>query len=234
MIVGVHTPEFAFEHVVGNMQRAVSEHGIRYPVAVDNDYGTWNAYANQYWPADYLIDRNGDLRDAHFGEGAYAETEADIRTLLGEKAAAPVTPAGRAHRLTARADARDLPGRCTARPATCQQLQEGQDALYHAPAAIGPGNVVLAGHWTVEQHQIVAGQGAQLLFRYTAPRIYLVAAPPKGATRTLRLTVDGQRQPSVRVTADDLYQLADMPHAGPHLLDLTVPAGTVLYSFTFG
>ena len=59
VIVGVHTPEFAFEHVVGNVKRAVGEHDIRYPVAVDDDYGTWNAYGNQYWPADYLIDRNG-------------------------------------------------------------------------------------------------------------------------------------------------------------------------------
>ena len=89
VIVGVHTPEFAFEHVVGNVARAVGEHGIRYPVAVDNDYGTWNAYGNQYWPADYLIDRNGHIRDAHFGEGAYSETESKIRTLLGERASAP-------------------------------------------------------------------------------------------------------------------------------------------------
>ena len=59
MIVGVHTPEFAFEHVVGNVRQAVAEHGIRYPVAIDNGYKTWNAWANQYWPADYLIDRNG-------------------------------------------------------------------------------------------------------------------------------------------------------------------------------
>src|SRR6185437_9504668 len=89
VIVGVHTPEFAFEHVVGNVRRAVGEHDIRYPVAVDNGYKTWNAWANQYWPADYLIDRNGHVRDAHFGEGAYDATEDKIRTLLGERASAP-------------------------------------------------------------------------------------------------------------------------------------------------
>src|SRR4029077_7631791 len=93
VIVGVHTPEFAFEHVVSNVQRAVREHGIRYPVAVDDEYGTWDAWANQYWPADYLIDRNGDVRDAHFGEGDYTQTQDDIRKLLGEKGAGPMAQA---------------------------------------------------------------------------------------------------------------------------------------------
>ena len=76
--------------------------------------------------------------------------------------------------------------------------------------------------------------GAHLLFRYTAPRIYLVAAPPASGPATLGVSVDGAAQPPVRVSADDLYQLAHMSSAGPHLLDLVVPAGTTLYSFTFG
>ena len=86
VVLGVHTPEFAFEHVPGNVQGAVRRLGIRYPVALDNDYGTWNAFRNQYWPAKYLIDRRGHLRYYHFGEGAYDTTEARIRTLLGENA----------------------------------------------------------------------------------------------------------------------------------------------------
>jgi cytochrome c biogenesis protein CcdA/thiol-disulfide isomerase/thioredoxin len=93
VIVGVHTPEFAFEHVIGNVERAVREHGIDYPVAVDNNYGTWDAWANQYWPADYLIDRSGDIRVAHFGEGSYGQTQDDIRLLLGEKANGPMAHA---------------------------------------------------------------------------------------------------------------------------------------------
>ena len=85
-MVGVHTPEFAFEHVAGNVEGAVDRLGVKYPVALDNDYGTWNAFQNQYWPAKYLIDRNGHLRYFHFGEGEYDTTEARIRTLLGESA----------------------------------------------------------------------------------------------------------------------------------------------------
>src|SRR6185436_11210494 len=88
VILGVHSPEFGFEHSVGNVRAAVKRLGIRYPVALDNDFGTWNAYQNQYWPADYLIDRQGHVRYYHFGEGGYDTTDARIRTLLAEKSAA--------------------------------------------------------------------------------------------------------------------------------------------------
>jgi thiol-disulfide isomerase/thioredoxin len=82
VIVGVHTPEFAFEHVVSNVQAQAAALGVRYPVAVDDSYATWNAYSNQYWPAEYLIDAQGDVRHVHFGEGGYAITEQLIRQLL--------------------------------------------------------------------------------------------------------------------------------------------------------
>src|SRR5207302_5352558 len=82
VIVGVHTPEFAFEHDYGNVRSAVSRLGVRYPVALDNDYATWNAYQNQYWPAEYLVDQHGDVRHVGFGEGEYDTTEKDIRLLL--------------------------------------------------------------------------------------------------------------------------------------------------------
>ena len=85
VVVGVHTPEFAFEHDVGNVRSAVSDLGVRYPVAIDDDYGTWNAYANQYWPATYLVDKRGRVRYVHFGEGEYDRTENVIRTLLGRR-----------------------------------------------------------------------------------------------------------------------------------------------------
>ena len=85
--MGVHTPEFPFEHDAGNVQSAIHADGIRYPVVQDNDYGTWNAYGNQYWPAEYLIDARGHVRYVHFGEGDYAQDEHAIRTLLAEAGA---------------------------------------------------------------------------------------------------------------------------------------------------
>src|SRR5581483_7666413 len=99
VIVGVHTPEFAFEHVESNVRAAVRRLGIRYPVVQDNRYRTWDAYANQYWPAEYLIDRQGRVRHTHFGEGDYGETEALIRRLLGDdgrhaRRVADATPSG--------------------------------------------------------------------------------------------------------------------------------------------
>jgi cytochrome c biogenesis protein CcdA/thiol-disulfide isomerase/thioredoxin len=233
VIVGVHTPEFPFEHVVGNVRRAVSEHGIRYPVAIDNNYDTWNAWGNEYWPADYLIDRNGDVRDAHFGEGAYGQTENAIRTLLDEPASAPratVRHAISASRLVATPETYLGSNRGVA---YTQTIHHGTFSTYTPPHVIGQNAVALGGSWQVLGERIVAGRHATLAFRYTAPRIYLVAAPGRRPA-TLGVSVDGRKPRRLRIPDDDLYQLADLPTPGPHLLHLTVPQGTSLYSFTFG
>ena len=83
----MHTPEFAFERVESNVRENAKELKLRYPIAMDNDFGTWQAWSNQYWPAKYLIDRQGHVRYYHFGEGEYAKTEEAIRTLLGDERA---------------------------------------------------------------------------------------------------------------------------------------------------
>ena len=84
VVIGVHTPELAYEYSVDSIEKAIKQYGIHYPVAQDNDYTTWNAYSNQYWPAFYLIDKKGTIRRTHFGEGEYEETEEAIKTLLSE------------------------------------------------------------------------------------------------------------------------------------------------------
>ncbi len=234
VIVGVHTPEFAFEHVVSNVQRAVREHGIRYPVAVDDRYGTWDAWANQYWPADYLIDRNGDVRDAHFGEGDYTQTQDAIRKLLGEKGAGPMAQAKGAIAPSTQVETPETYLGTYRAQSYTQQLHANADFDYGVPPTEPTNAVGLSGHWRVGSHQIVAGAGAKLVFEYVAPRIYVVAAPPTGGPVTLGVSVDGSPKASVWVSDDDLYQLAHMPTAGPHKLVLSVPAGTSLYSFTFG
>ena len=233
VIVGVHTPEFAFEHVVGNVERAVGEHGIRYPVAVDDGYKTWNAWANQYWPADYLIDRNGHVRDAHFGEGAYDATEDKIRTLLGERASAPrAAPQGA---ISVSGDVQTPETYLGTFRARYSQQVHANTSFDYTPAAQPYVNEVqLQGHWRVEAQRIVAGTSAHLLLRYVAPRIYVVAAPPRGAAGSLSASVDGKLLPRIPVPHDDLYQLAHLAKPGPHALDLSVRPGTSLYSFTFG
>jgi cytochrome c biogenesis protein CcdA/thiol-disulfide isomerase/thioredoxin len=233
VIVGVHTPEFAFEHVVGNVRRAVGEHDIRYPVAVDDDYGTWNAYGNQYWPADYLIDRTGHIRDAHFGEGAYSDTESKIRTLLGERASAPrAAPAG----AIAASQTVETPETYLGaeRGTYSQKVYAGEQFDYTPEPKPFLNEVELKGTWRLEAQKLIAGAGAHLLFQYTAPRIYVVAAPPASGPGRISATIDGKAQRALAVPNDDLYQLVHLPSAGPHKLDLAVRSGTSLYSFTFG
>ena len=113
-IVGVETPEFTFEQEAGNVQQAIHSDGLRYPVVQDNRYGTWNAYGNQYWPAEYLIDADGQVRHTQFGEGDYKQSEAAVRTLLYQAGAHKLPPPmtrSRDHPVGQARDARDLPGR---------------------------------------------------------------------------------------------------------------------------
>ena len=215
VIVGVHTPEFAFEHVIGNVEQAVSEHGIRYPVAVDDGYGTWNAWANQYWPADYLIDRNGDVRDAHFGEGGYGQTEARHPHAAGRAGHGGAVAPGRAHWPRRRdRHAGDVPrhvprGRLPpAAPGRTGRGLRGPGSGRPKPGRAGR----TLGRGTAPDRGRARARGS--LFRYTAPRIYLVAAPPAGGSARLHVRVDGRRLPDVTVPRDDLYQLAHLAGVG--------------------
>ena len=156
-IVGVHSPEFAFEHVVSNIRRAIEDQGIRYPVAVDNDLATWSAWGNQYWPAEYLIDRDGHVRYASFGEGDYDKTERAIRDLLGE----PPAPIGPSPAI--------VPSNEVITPETylgseraqsyAQELLGPTAAVYTLPPVVRLNQVGLGGTWTIEGERIVAGPG---------------------------------------------------------------------------
>jgi cytochrome c biogenesis protein CcdA/thiol-disulfide isomerase/thioredoxin len=235
VIVGVHTPEFAFEHVVSNVRDAVHGYGLRYPVAIDDAYGTWQAYGNEYWPADYLIDRRGHVRDVHFGEGAYAETERDIQQLLGESR----SPLATAH-VEAVAPSHD-----TRTPETylgsergtySQAIAKGVMHRYSEPASTPANQVALQGSWKVGGQYLTAGPGASIRLRYQARRAYLVLGQAAGAPPApVRVTVTGATTRSVQVDHDGLYNVASLP--GParlRTLVARVPPGLRAYSFTFG
>ena len=232
VVIGVHTPEFAFEHVPGNVRGAVRRLGITYPVALDNDYGTWNAFQNQYWPAKYLIDRRGHLRYYHFGEGSYDTTEARIRTLLGENAGMlPVanelsdpTPRGMMtpesylgyQRLARFAQKTVTPGRF---------------ATYHLPAGdLHENELAYGGRWKVQAERIVAGPGAQLRLRFVARSVHLVL----GGHGSVAVIVDGTPVGVVPVRGSRLYTLARLPTAQSRLLELHFSPGVEAYAFTFG
>ena len=227
-IVGVHTPEFAFERVASNVRENVKELELRYPVALDNDFGTWEAWRNQYWPAKYLIDRKGHVRYFHFGEGEYGTTEEAIRTLLGSDAPPP----------SGLAD--DSPhGLLTPESYLGYQrlARNGgetveEDALhtYRLPEELGESELAFGGSWKVEDERAVAQRDAQLRLEYRARDVYLVLT----GTGSVRVLVDGKPERTVRVAGDRLYTLVERPEIGDHLLELQFSPGVAGYAFTFG
>ena len=232
VIVGVHTPEFAFEHVLSNVRQAVQQHGIRYPVAIDNDYGTWQAYGNEYWPADYLIDRQGHVRDVQFGEGDYAKTEGDIQQLLGSSEAIAATHVKAI-----------VPSLDTGTPETylgsergtyTQKIVKNVMHRYVAPSQTTPNEVSLLGSWKVSGQYLTAGPGATIRLPYQARRAYLVFGTGPHP-ESVRVTVTGAPARSVKVDHDGLYNVASTPGAARlRVLIAKVPPGVRAYSFTFG
>jgi thiol-disulfide isomerase/thioredoxin len=236
VIVGVHTPEFAFEHVVSNVREAIRKEGIRYPVAIDNEYATWRAFGNQYWPAHYLIDRRGHVRDVHFGEGQYAETERAIQELLGEPAASSLV----SNHVKAVTPGTDVGTPeiylGSARGVYAQKVVRNVMHGYVAPPATNANEVTLQGNWKVGTQYLTAGLGASIQLAYTARRAYLVfGAAARGKAETVHVKVTGAPARAVKVDHDDLYNVAAIP--GPALLRrlvVHVPRGVRAYSFTFG
>ena len=232
VVVGVHTPEFAFEHVPSNVKANASRLGVRYPIAIDNGYGTWNAWGNQYWPAEYLIDRNGHVREAHFGEGQYDQTEASIRALLGgalkslpgsATGIADTTPVGSLTPESYLGSAR------LARYAG-STLVPGRAHDYRLPTHLALDDLAYGGKWTVEPERIVAGTNARLQLKYVASKVYIVL----GGAGTMTVRVDGKLVSSTLVNGDRLYTAVDRAQSGQHLLELGFSLGVLAYSFTFG
>jgi cytochrome c biogenesis protein CcdA/thiol-disulfide isomerase/thioredoxin len=231
-IVGVHTPEFAFEHEPSNVRGAVGRLGVRYPVALDNGYGTWNAYGNQYWPAEYLIDSRGDIRHAHFGEGEYRETERLIRELLGARSMhLPVasklddpTP----QELTT---PESYLGYERLKRYAGSSIRRDEMAPYTLPKTLALNNIAYGGRWRVEANRIVAGKGASLQLHFVASKVYLVL----GGRGRVQITVGGKPYRTVPVSGiSRLYQLLDAGRDGQALLNLRFTPGVSAYAFTFG
>jgi cytochrome c biogenesis protein CcdA/thiol-disulfide isomerase/thioredoxin len=235
VVVGVHTPEFAFEHERGNVEHAVSSFGITYPVALDNDYGTWSAWGNRYWPAKYFIDRRGHVRFAHFGEGDYEASERVIRTLLAENGLpALVSKSIRDETPTGALTPETYLGSERATSLVGSPVVVGREASYRIPRFVPQSGVAYGGRWTVDKEHIVAGAGAQLRLVYHARNVYLVLG--SGAKPdTVQVKVDGRPARSVTVREDRLYTLVERPGAAAdHTLDLSFSPGTEAYAFTFG
>jgi cytochrome c biogenesis protein CcdA/thiol-disulfide isomerase/thioredoxin len=227
VILGVHTPEFAFEHVGSNVADAVRRFGIRYPVVQDNRYRTWNAYANQYWPAEYLVDRSGRVRHVHFGEGEYEQTEALIRRLLGQpgpkaRAVADATPQ---ELLTPETYlGYDRMDRYAG-----SSVRQDEPATYELPASLPQNAFAYGGRWRVEGERAVAAKNARLRLHFHARDVYLVL----GGRGRVDVLVDGKRARRVDVDSYRLYTLRSGPPADAQL-ELRFTPGVQAYAFTFG
>ena len=173
VVIGVHTPEFSFEHDIDLVRQATKERGIDYPVAVDNDYAIWSAFDNHYWPALYFVDRDGIIRDNHFGEGRYEQSERGIQRLLGiERDLVSVEGVGveAGGRLGSSAHARDVP-RLPAERAL--RLTGGavldERRAFELPTSLGFNQWALAGEWTIGPEKVVLGDAdGSIAFRFDA------------------------------------------------------------------
>ncbi len=230
VIVGVHTPEFAFEAVPSNVRSAVKRLGVRYPVALDNKYGTWTAFGNQYWPAKYLIDRNGHVRYAHFGEGKYEFTERQIRRLLGEQPAAPASAGLRDLTPTGPLTPESYLGYQRIARYAGSPLHEGKVGDYSFPQDLAQDELAYSGRLRLEPERLVAVRDARLRLHFYAAKVFLVL----GGKGTVQVLVDGQPERTVLVTQDRLYTLVNGTKARDGLLELRFSPGVEAYAFTFG
>jgi cytochrome c biogenesis protein CcdA/thiol-disulfide isomerase/thioredoxin len=227
-IVGVHTPEFAFEHVTSNVRAAVERLGIRYPVMQDNRYRTWDAYSNQYWPAEYLIDRQGRVRYTSFGEGDYDKTEAAIRQLLGTS--------GAHARQVADTTPRELMTPESYLGYARLSNYDGRNpvpdkfATYSFPSDLADSTLAYSGTWKVGAQAITAGRNARLRLRFQARDVYIVM----GGHGTVQALIDGKPAGTIRVDAQRLYTVRSSQRSTNALLELRFSPGLQAYSFTFG
>jgi cytochrome c biogenesis protein CcdA/thiol-disulfide isomerase/thioredoxin len=232
-IVGVHTPEFAFEKDTGNVRDAIARTGLRYPVAQDNDYATWEAWGNRYWPAKYLIDARGHVRYAHFGEGAYAVTEEAIRDLLAEArdGALGERTGHQAVEVPERATPETYLGAARAER-WLRRPQPGVHAYPGADGALPPDTFALGGTWRVDIESAEAVRGATVEAHVTGKSVYLVL----GSRRPARVdvVVDGEHERTVTVDGRRLYVLMKRPRPEAHELTLRFEPGVAGYAFTFG
>jgi cytochrome c biogenesis protein CcdA/thiol-disulfide isomerase/thioredoxin len=242
VVIGVSTPEFAFEHNPANVQAAVKKDGITYPVALDNNYGTWNAFNNDSWPAEYLIDKDGNIRYVSLGEGDYDKTEKAIQALLGLSVSLQ-TPTS------------NVPVAQQQTPETYfgtnrAQNYEGIPALsdgtnsFMAASPLNQNAWTLGGSWQIDPESITSnGASATLTFSISAKDAYVVAGTVDGQNRSVAVSLPdanagqyGADAPNGTVTVGNskLYHIVSLSKLGQTTVTLRVPKGVTLYTFTFG
>ncbi|MFA5936051.1 MAG: redoxin domain-containing protein [Patescibacteria group bacterium] len=238
VIVGVHTPEFEFEKNPENVDREITKNGLKYPIALDPDYATWNAYHNRYWPAGYLFDGEGRLRRVHFGEGEYEENEAAIRSLLeesgstlGDMAKTEMTIPDFSKIMT---------------PETYFGLTRGEafadvegpvgvDVTLKASGAPDRDRWMADGVWRfMEEYVEARTAGALFRFKVQATKLHLVLESNDGTDKVIEVMIDGVKVRDITVNASELYDIAEFMDGKEHLVEIRMKDGGVrFYAATF-
>lgn len=247
-VIGVHTPEFLFEQKTTNVEAAIKRYQLPYPVAQDNQYGTWEAYQNRYWPAHYLIDTKGRIRYTHFGEGKYEETEQAIKILLEE--------AGKKIESDFVSVSAEAPGSGTQTRETYLGFQR-MERFRSTPILTTPGRQAFSleeelpihtwgytGTWNLEAERATAEAGAGLRFHVRAQKVFLVMSPGAGGA-SVEVRINGQTVPEevaggdvingrIQVDTERLYEVVKSDGVDEYTLELYFPEGKIsVYAFTF-
>ncbi len=255
-IIGIHTPEFAFEKKIENVQRELERYGITFPVVLDNEYGTWRAYGNNYWPRKYIINLDGQIVYDHIGEGNYAETEVEIqkwlKTIPGNTASVVESAEVLQEKNLAQSPETYLGSERMERYYPSRSLKS-QTKTFTLENNIPLNTFSLGGEWTIENEKMVAGKNAVLNYRFKANKVFLVMSPGKNISGQVIVKIDGKpigtanlggqdifehlgKPGYANVDSERLYNLIDLDgQASEHLLTLEFETpGTEAFAFTFG
>ncbi|MFN7096563.1 MAG: cytochrome c biogenesis protein DipZ [Gammaproteobacteria bacterium] len=246
VIIGVHAPEFEFEKNVDNVKLAIKQYGIKYPVVLDNNYVIWQNFNNQYWPAHYLIDKEGNVVYQHFGEGNYAETEHNIRVLLGLSGTTTSTPVKSSTSNFAQTPETYLGSARAEGYAGTPNLVFNQASTYRFPTSLPLNSWALQGQWMIKAQDIQAvDKNTAVKIRFFASHVYVVMGSKNNLPINVKVLLNGKpvdknagtavRQSSLVVSTHNLYSVISFPHPTIGELELQFDQpGVELYTFTFG
>jgi cytochrome c biogenesis protein CcdA/thiol-disulfide isomerase/thioredoxin len=240
VIVGVHSPEFAFERSESNLRKAVTDLGVTWPVVQDNDFRIWRYYNNRYWPAHYLYAKDGTLVESHYGEGGYAETEMKIQMLLG--ISAPVVSKNIASAANSDISPETYLGYDRGeRFASPERIVRDDVSFYSIPRDFAADYWALSGRWAIGKEYSESKAGSALSFSFHAGKVYLVINPVQGESKKLRVFMDGKSYTSGEVrngilTLDGnrLYQLYNSEKPVKGILRIEFDGRVRIFAFTFG
>ena len=236
VVIGVHSPEYAFEHVASNVEAGAARLHITYPVALDNNYTTWNNFGNDSWPAEYLVDASGVVRHVDIGEGGYSTTESLIRQLLTAAHPTVKLPTATDVPDTTPADVRQTPEtylgseRVDAYAGNESGAYSNGTATYSYPATLSASYFGLSGTWTIGTQDITSGANAGIELNFTADDVYLDV----GGTGTITATLDGKTSVYSVSGAPDIYTVVGGDSVRSGTVAIKLSPGLSAYSFTFG